>query len=123
MVLSTFLSMARLQRLHSTSFDRDHEPLLRDFQGQGNDHERQDEEISSAKNDKTSEDGRKKHDNDIYPTWLASYSDEDHFEDIKPEHQDHHVSSFYSGDTKTVLPCYLDSVPLPEIKVRCCVCL
>ena len=115
--------MARLHRPHSTSFDHDHEPLLRDLQGQENDHERQDEEISSATNDKKPEDGwkweKEKEDNHIYPRWLASYSREDHYGDIQPEHQDHHSSSVYSGDTKSELPRYLDLVPLPGVKVRC----
>ncbi len=114
--------MARLHRPRSTSFGDDHEPLLRDFQGQGNDRERQDEEISSAKNDWKSEDGGEKQENHIYPRWLAAgHSDEDHYEDTKPEHQDHHISSFCPGGAETILPCYLDSVPLPQIKVRCCV--
>lgn len=115
--------MARLHRPRSTSCH--HEPLLRDFQGQGNDHERQDEEIFSAKNDKRPEDGVEKQDNHINPRGLASHSREGHDEKIKPEQQDHHISSFYSADTKSVLPCYLDSlaVRLPKVKVRCSVAL
>lgn len=111
--------MARLHRPRSTSCH--HEPLLRDFQGQENDHQRQDEEISSAKNDKRPEDGLEEQDSHIYPRRLASHSREVHDEKIKPEQQDHHISSLYSADTKSILPCYLNSVRLPKVKVRCSV--
>jgi hypothetical protein len=96
---------------HSTSSD--HEPLLRDFQGQGNDHERQDGILSSPENDSGSEDGRKKEDKHIYPKWLAGgRNGEANLEDIKSKHQDHH-STWGFGGTKKV------SVPLLHLQVRC----
>jgi hypothetical protein len=113
---------------HSPSSD--HELLLRDFQGQENDHERQEEdELSWAENDKTSEDGgeqeKKKQGNHIYARQLAGAgrSRTDHLEDIKSEHQDHHFSVSDVGDTKEVQPYhhhyyYSYSVPLLDVKVR-----
>lgn len=90
----------------------DHERLLHDFQGQEIDHERQEEERTLAKNDKISEDGRKKQDTHIYPKWLADRNREAYLEDIKIEHQDHHISTFDIGGTKKVSPYDYSPVPL-----------
>ncbi len=94
---------------HSPSSD--HELLLRDFQGQENDHERQDEDVSSAGNDKISQDGGIKQGVYMYPRWLAGRNPEAHPHDIKAEHRDHHISTFDIGGTKKVSP-YPYSGPL-----------
>jgi hypothetical protein len=102
---------------HSTTSD--HEPLLRDFQGQGNDPERQDRKLSSPENDSESEDGRKKEDMHIYPKWLAGLNGEANLEDIKFKHQDHH-STWGFGESKIVSPYqHYYSAPLLPLEVRC----
>lgn len=104
-------------RHHSPSSD--HEHLLRDFQGQGNDHERQKEDLSSAENDKASEDGREKEGIHIYPRWLPRRSPPVNLEDIKSEHQNPpHLSASWIGGTKKGSPYHYCSVPYLDIEVR-----
>lgn len=113
--------------LRHQSTSSDHEHLLRDYQGQENDHERQEEDgLFSVENEKTSEDGGEKEEkkqqcSHIYPWWLAGRGRQVYLEDIKSEHQDHQVSVSDLGDTKAVSPYqryYYYSVPLLDDKVR-----
>jgi hypothetical protein len=138
LVARTFLKMARLHPPHHST-SSDHEPLLHDFQGQGSDHERPDEETGRAKNDEHPEDGGKREGIgiSIYPRWFAGASgrnSEAYLKDIKseahleahpeadPEHRDlhHHTAVATIRDANKVS--LYHSAPLLHIitEVRYC---
>jgi hypothetical protein len=105
--------------LHHHSLSSDHEPLLRDFKGQENDHERQEEDLYAVENEKSSEDGgEKRRGIHIYPGWLAGRSRKAHLEAINSKHQDPRLSASGIGGTKKVSPYSSYSVPLFDVQVR-----